>query len=204
MKLRDRLPERVTVEGRSYRVDLDFRNVLDLMAQLDRTDLIQPAREWHALRCVMRRPPRDWHRRTALLLAVRGILFPAQRGEAGPKVTDFDQDADLIRAAFRQHYGIDLFRDRVHWLEFTALLGALPEGSKYAEVLGYRARPLPKPTKYNREEREFLAKMKARWALHLEGEEAERSYQHGLRMMAESLLMLADATKTTTGSDDNG
>ena len=107
----------------------------------------------------------------------------------------------MIRAAFRQNYGIDLYRDKVHWIEFTGLLGALPEGSKYAEVLGIRARPMPKPTKYNREEREWLAKAKARYAIHVDGAEAERNYQTGLRMVAESLLTIIEANQ---GSETDG
>ena len=195
MKLQDRLPDSVVVGSRRYKLDLDFRNVLRLMDYLGREDLIVSSREWHALKCIMRRPPRNRVRRSEVLLMVRMMLFPMRKKSEGPKLTSFDQDADLIRAAFRQHYGIDLWRDKVHWVEFTALLGALPEGSKYAEVLGIRARPMPKPTKYNREEREWLAKAKAQVMLHIDGKEQEASYQNGLRMMAESLLMLADATK---------
>lgn len=191
MKLYERLPDSVTVNRRRYRLDLDFRNVLRMMDILGRRDLLPEARDYLALKCLMRHPPRN----AALVLdAVKGILFPEQKTtESGPRITSFEQDADLIRAAFRQNYGIDLYRDKVHWLEFTGLMGALPEGSKYTEVLGIRARPMPKPTKYNREERQALAKAKAHYALRLDGEEAEKTYQNGLRLMAESLLMLADA-----------
>ena len=74
MKLYERLPDRVTADGHSYRVDLEFRNVLRMMEVMGRDDLIPQARDWLALRCIMRRPPRDWHRRTALLLADRSVL----------------------------------------------------------------------------------------------------------------------------------
>lgn len=199
MKLQERLPDRVTVDGRSYKVNLDFRNVLNFMDVIGRDDLIDAARDWHALKCLMRRPPRNWERRAAIIRAVRDLLFPAQKGQQdGPRLTSFEQDADLIRAAFRQHYGIDLYRDKLHWVEFTGLLGALPEGSRYAEVLGIRARPMPKPTKYNAEERKWLAEAKARVAIHINDAEAARNVQAGLRMMAESLLIMAEAT----GSDE--
>lgn len=191
MKLYEALPDRVTVGRRRYRLDLDFRNVLRLMDVLSRKDLLPEARDWLALKCVMRRPPRD---AGPVLAAVRALLFPPTQGETGgPRLMSFDQDADMIRAAFRQHYGIDLYRDRLHWLEFTDLLGALPEGSKYAEVIGIRARPMPKPTKYNSEERQALARAKAHYALRMDDAEAARSYQSGLRLMAESLLMIAAA-----------
>ena len=198
MKLQDRLPDSVTVGRRRYKLDLDFRNVLRMMDTIGRNDLLPEARDYIALRCVCKRVPRN---PAPVLAAVREMLFPDKPSEGGQKLTSFEQDADLIRAAFRQNYGIDLYRDKVHWIEFTGLLGALPEGSKYAEILGIRARPMPKPTKYNREEREWLAKAKARYAIHVDGAEAERNYQTGLRMVAESLLTIIEANQ---GSETDG
>ena len=163
MKLQERLPNRVTVGGRTYRLDLDFRNVLTMMETLAREDLIQEAREYLALKCLMKHPPRNTG---PVLAAIKGILFPETKKSAdGKKITSFEQDADLIRAAFRQEYGIDLYRDKVHWVEFSALLNALPEGNRYADVLGIRARPMPAATKYNQAEREWLLKAKAACAL---------------------------------------
>ena len=99
MKLQDRLPDSVTVWGRKYRLNLDFRNVLRLMETMARDDLIPGARDYLALKCVMRRPPRDAAR---VLEEVRKLLVPAQKPADGKRLTSFEQDADLIRAAFRQ------------------------------------------------------------------------------------------------------
>jgi hypothetical protein len=52
----------------------------------------------------------------------------------------------------------------------------LPEGNKYEEVIGIRARPLPAPTKYNQKEREWLLKAKQSVALHLTEQEAAKKY----------------------------
>jgi hypothetical protein len=196
MKLYERLPERVTVDGHSYRLNLDFRNVLRMMDVMGRDDLLPSARDWLALRCIMRRPPK---RTTALMAAVRALLFPARKGgEDGKRITSFDQDADLIRAAFRQAYGIDLYRDKLHWLEFAALLSALPEGSRYSEVLGIRARPMPTPTKYNAQEREWLAKAKAACALEMDDKERARAYEQGVKALFAGLVAWAEK-----GGDDH-
>lgn len=190
MKLYERLPDRVTVDGHSYRVDLDFRNVLRMMEVMGRDDLLPGARDWLALRCIMRRPPR---RTGPLLDAVRALLFPARKGaDDGKRLTSFEQDADLIRAAFRQAYGIDLYRDRVHWLEFSALLAALPEGSRYSDVLGIRARPMPTPTKYNAQEREWLAKAKAAVALEMDEKERAKAYEQGVKALFAGLVAWAE------------
>lgn len=196
MKLQERLPCGVTVRGRFIKLDLDFRNVLDLMETLARDDLLPEAREYLALKCVTRRPKFV----TETLLAVRALLFPAtKKGPDKAKITDFTQDADLIRAAFRQVYGIDLWRDKLHWMEFSALLSGLPEGNRYNDVLGIRSRPMPAPTKYNAEERKWLAKAKADLALKVTETERQATYEKSLRSMAESLLAMAGK-----GGEDNG
>ena len=197
MKLWERLPDRVSVGGRTYRLDLDFRNVLRLIETLERDDLMPGAREYRALRCIMRRPPKD---PGPLLAEVRALLFPEREKDGdGKRLTSFEQDADLIRAAFRQAYGIDLYRDRVHWLEFTALLGALPGGSRYSEVLGIRARPMPRATKYNQAEREWLAKAKAAYALEMDDKDRARAYEQGVKALFAGLIAWAEKGGETDG-----
>lgn len=197
MKLYERLPDRVQVGGKTYPLDLDFRNVLEMLDVLGRDDIIQGARDYMALRCVMKRPPKKGC--ADVLNAVRKMLFPAAKSSNAPSITNFDQDADLIRAAFRQEYGINLYRDHLHWVEFSALLAGLPEGSRYVEVLGIRSRPMPSPTKYNAEERKWLAKAKAQYALKKTEKEREESLNQGLRDVALSLLALAE-----TRGEDHG
>lgn len=196
MKLQDRLPRGVTVRGHFVKLDLDFRRVLELIDTLARDDLLPEARDYLALKHLTRRP--RWPQET--LAALRPLLFPqTKRAPSTGKITDFEQDADLIRAAFRQVYGIDLYRDKLHWLEFSSLLAGLPEGNRYSDVLGIRARPMPAATKYNAEERKWLAKAKADVALRVDEKTREHTLEQGLRGLAESLLALA-----AKGSENNG
>lgn len=188
MKLHERLPDSVTAGGKTYRVDLDFRNVLRMIDVLGREEMLPSAREYVALKCVMKRPPKN---AGPVLAALRDVLFSADSEPAEQKLTDFEQDADLIRAAFLQAFGINLWRDRVHWLEFTGLLGALPEGSRYADILGIRSRPMPKPTKYNAEERAWLAKAKLKHAVRMTEREAQNKYSTDLQRIATAMIGLA-------------
>lgn len=184
MKLQDRLPDGVTVDGRFYRLDFDFRNVLHMMDELTREDVMPEAREYNALRCLTRRPRNV----SKVLAAVRELLFERPPKRDGPRVTDFVQDAGMIRAAFRQAYGIDLYRDRLHWIEFRELLNAIPEGSRYSEVVGIRARPMPPATKWNAEERSWLLKAKADVALHLSDEEQAKKYSEDVGKVFSALF----------------
>lgn len=197
MKLQERLPDRITVGKRVYRVDLDFRNVLRMMEIMGRDDLIPEARDYLALRCVMKRPPKDAAGAMAVLTP---ILFQngKRRGASEQdqkRLTDFVQDADMIRAAFLQVYGINLWRDRLHWLEFTALLSSLPEGTRYTEVVGIRARPIPAGNQYNQAEREWLINAKRVYALETDDEQSAALISSAVGSLAQVLISMAEQGK---------
>lgn len=189
MKLQDRLPEGVTVDGKFYKMNFDFRNVFRMIDVLDDETLVPEARAYNALHCLCKRP------RNVLKVCdeVKKLLFKAPRKTSGQKVTDFVQDAGLIRAAFRQAYGIDLYRDKLHWIEFTELLNAIPEGNRYSEVVGIRARPMPAATKWNQHEREWLAKAKADYRLEMSEKEMEKNYERDVGNIAAFLMGWASA-----------
>lgn len=191
MKLHDRLPDGVTVDGKFYKMDFDFRNVLKMVDVLDRDDLMPEAKAYKALCCLCKRPKNVYK----TLEAVKALLFTKPRKKGGPKITDFIQDAPLIRAAFRQAYGIDLYRDRLHYIEFMELLNAIPEGSRYAEVLGIRARPIPSPTKWNQHEREWLIKAKADVAIQMTEKEQESRYEQDVADIASALMAWAKGSE---------
>lgn len=184
MKLQDTLPNGVTVDGRFYKMDFDFRNVLRMMDELDRDDVMPEARAYNALKCLTNRPKNV----PKVLEAVKGLLFQEKPKKDAQKVTDFVQDAGMIRAAFRQAYGIDLYRGRLHWIEFSEMLNAIPEGSWYAEVVGIRVRPMPAPTKWNAQEREWLMKAKADVAIHLSEKEQAKKYQEDVAKVFSGLM----------------
>lgn len=195
MKLQDNLPEGVTVDGKFYRLDFDFRNVLRMMDELDRDDVMPEARSYNALKCLTNRP-RNVEK---VLQAVKDLLFEQKPKKDAKKVTDFVQDAGMIRAAFRQAYGIDLYREKLHWVEFSELLNAIPEGSRYTEVIGIRTRPMPPATKWNAEERKWLLKAKADVALHLSEKEQAKQYEEDVAKVFAGLMNIL-----AKGSENDG
>ena len=185
MKLYERLPDSVIVNGKRVKVDLDFRNVLRMLEILERSDLMPEAREYLAAKCICKRP------KNGVISAVKALLFPPVKvkGERARKpVTSYEQDAWMIRAAFRQCYGIDLWREKLHWLEFADLIHALPEGNRYIDTIGIRVRELPAPTKYNAKEREWLIKAKASVALEIPEEERMTQYENDVVNIFNALL----------------
>jgi hypothetical protein len=122
-------------------------------------------------------------------------MFEDSKKQTGKRVTSSTQDAGLIRAAFRQCYGIDLWRDKLHWLEFRELLNAIPEGNRYAETIGIRVREMPEPTKWNLKERQWLAQAKASVALEISEEERQQNYEQSVADLFHALLPHAKEVK---------
>lgn len=193
-KLFDRLPDGVTVDGRFYKCDFDFRNVLKMLEIMRRDDLEFAARDYHCAKCVFR-GHLPLSRAAKVYSAICSVLFEKTPENDGKRVMSFEQDAPLIRAAFRQCYQIDLFRDKLTWFEFTELLHALPEGNRFTETVGIRARPLPAPTKWNGKEREALMKAKQTVALHLDEKEREKKYEADVARIFDGLFAWAEAQK---------
>lgn len=102
-----------------------------------------------------------------------GLLWFYRCGKAAPKSTehgrqgsarpfDFDADADLLYAAFWQAYRLNLSVAPLHWWQFRALLGSLPEKCRFCKVIEYRTADLDGlPDK----QRQFYERMRAAYAL---------------------------------------
>lgn len=193
MKLNERLPRYVRVGRVFYWLKTDFRHVLRMYDILADKQFTEQARLYLALREIVWNPPKNEGKQIAVYLLARDALTPQHSGGKpdGVRVTDFVQDADMIRTAFRQVYGINLFKAKLHWVEFSELLNNLPNGTRYSEVIEIRAKPLPEATKYNGKERAALLEAKARYAIVKGEDEIRRSYNHGVNNLANSLLRMA-------------
>ena len=199
MKLFDRLPDGITVDGRFIACDFDFRNVLRMLDVMQMTDIYPDARDYLCIKCVVKHPRRVKDV-PGPYKAILDLLFEKTPDRGGEKLTSFEQDAGLIRTAFRQEYGINLFRDSLTWFEFTELLHHMPDGNRYEDVIGIRARPMPAPTKYNAKEREWLLKAKSDVALHLTEAEQAKQYDRDVTVIFKGLLsMIPKDGETTNG-----
>lgn len=185
------LPYEVEYGGKTYKLTPAYDNVLNMYASIEGTT------DEEKLSIMLYylfdgETPQE----VGLLQAATDALFTSNRKKTGDddkRSFDFIQDADLIYAAFRQAYNIDLVEEqgRLHWWKFQALLSGLPEDTKFVQVIQIRTRELPKPTKYNAEERAQIMKLKQQFALEISAEERERGLQSGLQKMAMCLEAMA-------------
>ena len=78
------------------------------------------------------------------------------------RVTDYDIDQWRIYSAFRQHYGINLNTDKLHFWEFMGLLTTLPECA-YTRVIDIRAKKIT--AKMGKDEKKAYTELKKVYAL---------------------------------------
>lgn len=178
----DPYPDRVIVGGKSYRLDTGYDRFLmavDVhgmkeLTMADRLDL-----QCRLLLSRREKVPKDPETQEQIVRAVFDML-PKKVSTDRQKYMDLHQDAPLIRSAFRR-IGIDLTRQRIHFLEFFELLADLPSDTALMRTIDIRRRKIPNPTKYNQEEIRALQEAKARVALQMTDEERRESFAASLK-----------------------
>jgi hypothetical protein len=84
----------------------------------------------------------------------------AEPDDGHERTFDMLEDSQRIHAAFLQVYGINLMTSDMHWWTFLSLLNCLPTGTKLAEVIDIRSRPIPRMDKHNREYVSSISRLK--------------------------------------------
>lgn len=184
MTLYDKLPDRVTYNGKEYLLDLSFRKVL-AVADLMEEPLPDEVKLQVSLELlVTSKHPVD----AGLLSAVMDVItLDRPKRKPKQKVIDLQKDWQYIYAGFQQAYGINLFKDDLHYLEFLALLNSLPGNTRMSQIIDIRTRPMPKPSKYNHEEIARLTELKTEFALSDPGD-----FQRGLNRLFDALKQQAE------------
>ena len=122
-----------------------------------------------------------------MLEAVLELITPKKQNKAKEKVIDIEKDYDLIVAAFRQTYGINLVDNNMHYLEFVALLNGLPGNTRLADVIQIRTMPVPRPGERSPEDIAEILRLKAEYTLN----DAD-TFQEGIGMLFNNLKRRID------------
>lgn len=127
------------------------------------------------------------------LIYANFILIESKKASSDDRLCNFAQDATFIYSSFLMDYGIDLIDKQgvLDWRKFIALFHGLSERTKIREVMSIRARKIPAPTKYNADEIQALAELKAYYALTLSEEEKKANFQNGLDRLGANLEGMA-------------
>ena len=179
------LPEDVEISGRAWPVNSDFRTGVRFELLMQNRTLTDETRLERALLLYYPRVPPDipaaldgllWFYSCGRARNGGGAAGSADRGarqptgKKAPKAYSFEQDAELIFAAFWGAYGIDLNTiERLHWWKFRALFQALPAECEFCKVMEYRTADT---TGMGKKQKQFYSRMKKRYALKNEESEA--------------------------------
>lgn len=157
------LPRSVEYDGHFYPIHPEWPNVLLAVRALDDESLSEAEQLYTACALLLGdKVPAS----AGLLKAVFDTLNPEKPAKIEQPVMDYYQDWDLIYAGFWQTYGIDLAERRdLHWMQFVALVKGLPQGTRFADVVGIRQMDIPAPDKFNAKYRQQIIEMKAKYAL---------------------------------------
>lgn len=154
------LTETVEIDGKTYKLNLSFDNVLRLIdmlndKQLD--DITQIETGLYMLLGVELDYPIEKKEEIFyqifyetigkeveenIPVDLDGNPMPQQKEE---KIYSIKQDAPYIYASFYQDYGIDLYemQGKLHWEKFKALLEGLRPDTKFKEIVNIRTMELP-------------------------------------------------------------
>lgn len=132
--LRFRLPTAIEVGGMEYELDTDFRTWIEWVRCIREEGIAS-----YSIFNGERPEGSEWVE-AAMEFARSENATPKARPDGGAVETfDFILDGDYIVGSFMQAYGIDLATvEYLHWHVFLALFRSLPEGTKMAEIMGYR------------------------------------------------------------------
>lgn len=180
----DDLPETITVNGRSFFIDTDFRTVILFEMILLDPSLSEEEKSFEIISLFFTdEVPTDakemakqlqyfyacGHTQEEQPRRRRGSKQTAEnekQSEPPPpkRVYDFQVDADLIFAAFYSQYGIDLNEiEYLHWWKFMAMFHGLHDDNMIVKIISYRSTDLSKIK--DKDTRNHYATLKRKYAL---------------------------------------
>lgn len=190
MKLNDPLVESFEFRGETYPIDLSFNKVLDVFDVIDDDFLNETEKCFLCLDILLDRADLPFAHAVDLWihikknyidtkkpekpqLDIKGNPMPVVKEKEGnEKVIDFRLDAEFIYASFRQAYQINLLKEqnRLSWVEFKALLNALPDDTVMQRIIAIRQ--WEDDGEGSKKYRDNMRKLKAKYSLD-EGEEED-------------------------------
>lgn len=132
--LLDRLPE----DYNGYLIRTDYRIGIQIHLALEDPNLSERDRAWVALTLLYGAgmPP--------LNTALDGLVWFLRCGDekemepGGKRLMWFDFDSARLYSSFRQTFGIELHKVRLHWFEFMSMLESLNEDSALSHAIQIR------------------------------------------------------------------
>lgn len=152
-----KLPYFVILQGRKYRINVDFRNMISFENKLQDRSASNQEKIEYGLRHfypdfyykanynkLLRLPNLYKDACDKLVWFYKGGREDYHKNKGSKKGTNkqiysYEFDDEYIYGAFYEQYRIDLAYDKVHWWKFKALLKSLKDNTEFVKIKGYRA-----------------------------------------------------------------
>ena len=154
------LPETVTVSGKEYPVNTDFRTWLEAGEILKSDMIIERKIPKLVALCYKDLYPDNPGMALSGVMTFYRNAFPGYKGK-GKSVFSADFDGKLIYSGFYKAYGIDLCSENLHWYRFAPLFYELSDCA-FSKVMKYRGAEIATLPKTNQR---YFAEMKSAFAL---------------------------------------
>jgi hypothetical protein len=137
----EELPESLEVDGKSYRINSDFRACLMIIMAFEDNELTMQEKQYILLNNLFAKEMPS-NLEGAIQAALQFLNGNSENSEerSSPRLYSFSHDANFIFAAFRQTHGIDLQTDNLHWWKFLALFMDLGSETTFCSLISLRKR----------------------------------------------------------------
>lgn len=178
----NKLPYFVILQGKKYKINVDFRNMISFENIIQNRNVNNSKKVEYALKHFY---PVFFCKRNYIELLQNADLYKEacdkliwfyqcgrkdyhKTGKSGGKpksIYSYEFDDEYIYGAFYEQYRIDLENKKLHWWKFKALLKSLKDDTEFVKIKGYRA--------YSGKDKNLL-ELKEYWSLPMSSEEEER------------------------------
>lgn len=196
------LPTSVEVGGVSYKINSDFRFFVALEQAVY---LGEPIDTGSLLRDFYTNdiPVNVEEAAEKMLWFFRGYTdenAPQAQGGKKNRQYDYEQDADVLAASFLDSYGIDLYKDSLHWWTFRRLMLSLPDSSPFMERVRYRVIDI---SKVEKKLQPFYRRMRNLHAIRSrKGEEAKTTVEKRDEALREKMRKRYEEAQKAVASDN--
>lgn len=153
----NKLPYFVILQGKKYKINVDFRNMISFENRLQDKSIDDSEKIKYGLRHFY---PAFFYEENYKKVLLNPNLYKEAcdkliwfykcgrenyhkskgkgRGQSN-QIYSYEFDDEYIWSAFHEVHKIDLTTDRVHWWKFKTILKSLPESTEFVKIQGYRA-----------------------------------------------------------------
>lgn len=137
----DALPTEVKIEDKYYKINSDYRTSILFEIMLQDEEVSEVDKIYNALNLYY-----GDNIPANIQEAINKIIWfyscgkgPKKHTGKNIKLYDYEVDAGLIYAAFKQQYNIDLTETDLHYWKFRELFASLTDITQFVKVMGYRS-----------------------------------------------------------------